>query len=375
MPLLPSPVRMLVGLVINPVAGMGGPVGLKGTDGKDVYQEALRRGAVPVSVDRAMAALASIPPHLDVHFLTASGQMGEAALIRTGLPFRVVYDLPGETSPFETMETCAAFVREKVSLIVFCGGDGTAKDVLDEVGESVPIIGIPAGVKMHSGVFLNSPTGLGPLLEHLSSGDYRTELAEVADVDESAVRDGRISDRVHGYALTIRADGLTQPSKGETAGTDDGEEKEEIAQFFVEDMRADVTYIIGPGTTTKAIADRLGAEKTLLGVDVYSNRTLVRKDADEKDLMDLLETPVEAEIVVTPIGMQGFIFGRGNQPIGPDVIVKVGLDRIRIVATPSKLKTLTSLRVDTGDIELDVRLKGYRRVLVGYGRERLMKVE
>ena len=366
---------MLVGLVINPVAGMGGPVGLKGTDGKDVYQEALRRGAVPISVDRAVTALSSIPSSLDVQFLTASGEMGERALARAGIPFRIVYDLPGETSPFETMEVCAAFVREKVSLIIFCGGDGTAKDVLDEVGDRVPMVGIPAGVKMHSGVFLNSPSGLGPLLEYFSKGDHRTEMAEVADVDESAVRDGRISDRVHGYALTIRAASLTQPSKGEIAGMDDEEEKAEIAQYFVEHMQKDVMYIIGPGTTTKAIADRMGAEKTLLGVDVYSDGVLVQKDADETRLLEILKTSSKTEIVVTPIGKQGFIFGRGNQPISPDVIRKLGLEHIRIVSAPTKLKTLTSLRVDTGEAEMDDDLRGYRRVLVGYGRERLMKVE
>ncbi len=195
---------MLVGLVINPIAGMGGSVGLKGTDGRDVYQEAVRRGA-----------------HADIR--GACGRRPPVGTFLTGCPipdrlgrygrrmpppgqaspFQNVYDMPGETSPFETMEACAEFVRKGVSLIVFCGGDGTARDVLDAVGDTMPIVGIPAGVKMHSGVFLNSPSGLGPLLEHFLIGDYPTEMAEVADVDESAVRDGRISDRVYGYALTI----------------------------------------------------------------------------------------------------------------------------------------------------------------------------
>jgi predicted polyphosphate/ATP-dependent NAD kinase len=365
---------MLVGLVINPVAGMGGSVGLKGTDGKDVYQEALRRGAVPVSEERTVVALRSIPASLDVQFLTASGEMGERAAIRAGVPFRIVYDLPGETSPFETMEACAEFFRNGVSLIVFCGGDGTARDVLDAVDDKLPIIGIPAGVKMHSGVFLNSPSGLGELLGHFLTGDHTTEMGEVADVDESAVREGRISDRIYGYASTIRAYGLTQPSKGEIAGSTDEEEKEEIAQFFVENIKEGVLYIIGPGTTTKAIADGMGQEKTLLGVDVYLNRTLVIKDADERRLIEVLMSSPKAAVVVTPIGMQGFIFGRGNQQISVNVIRNVGTDHIQIVATPTKLKTLAMLRVDTGDVELDRQLKGFRRVLVGYGRERLMKI-
>jgi predicted polyphosphate/ATP-dependent NAD kinase len=366
---------MLVGLVINPVAGMGGSVGLKGTDGRDVYQEALRRGAVPVSEERAVIALQSIPTSLDIQFLTASGEMGERAAARVKVPLRVVYDLPGESSPFETMEACAEFIRNGVSLIVFCGGDGTARDVLDAVGDTIPMIGIPAGVKMHSGVFLNSPAGLGALLEHLSTGDHTIEMAEVADVDESAVCEGRISDRVYGYALSVKANGLTQPVKGEIAGSSDNEEKEEIAQYFVEKMREDVLYIIGPGTTTKAIADELGQPKTLLGVDVYSNQDLMAKDANERTLIELLGRSPRAEIVVTPIGMQGFIFGRGNQQISSEVIRKVGLDHIQIVATPMKLKTLTTLRVDTGDREMDRLLKGYRRVIVGYGRERLLMVE
>ena len=354
---------------------MGGTVGLKGTDGKDVYQEALRRGAVPISEDRAVAALRSIPALLDVQFLTASAEMGERAAISAGVPFRIVYDLPGETSPFETMEACIAFVRNSASLIIFCGGDGTAKDVLDAVGDIIPMIGIPAGVKMHSGVFLNSPSGLGPLLEHFLNGDASTEMAEVADVDESAVREGRISDRVHGYAQTIRAAGLTQPSKGEVVGSTDQEEKKEIAQYFVEKMEEGVLYIIGPGTTTNAIAQEMGLKKTLLGVDVYRDRNVVSNDAGERNLLSLLETSAKAVIVATPIGMQGFIFGRGNQQISADVIRKVGIEHIRIVATPSKLRTLAGLRVDTGDVRLDEELKNYRRVLVGYGREKLMKVE
>jgi len=366
---------MLVGLVINPVAGMGGSVGLKGTDGKDVYQEALRRGAKPISEERAIVALRSIPASLDVQFVTASGEMGEHALTLAGIPFRIVYDLPGETSPFETMEACDRFVQNGVSLIVFCGGDGTARDVLDVVGDRTPIIGIPAGVKMHSGVFLNTPSGLGPLLIAFLNGGYRTVLTEVADVDESAVRKGLISDRVYGYAPTIVVDRLTQPTKGEVMGMTDEEEKEEIAQYFVENMETDMLYILGPGTTTKAIADAMGQEKTLLGIDVYSDRTIVLRDVDETKLIDELVTRSNAKIVVTPIGLQGFIFGRGNQPISAEVIRKVGIDNIRIVATPTKLSNITSLRVDTGNAEMDTLLKGFHRVLVGYGRERLMKVE
>jgi predicted polyphosphate/ATP-dependent NAD kinase len=365
---------MLVGLVVNPLAGMGGSVGLKGTDGKDVYREALRRGAVPISGERAVAALRSVPASLDVHFLTASGEMGGNAATKAGVAFRIVYDMPGETSPFETMEACAEFVRNGVSLIVFCGGDGTARDVFDTVGDTVPVIGIPAGVKMHSGVFLNSPSGLGVLIERFMA-DRSTTLAEVADVDESAVREGRISDQVYGYALTVIAEGLTQPSKGEITGSTDEEEKEEIAQYLVEKMDNRTLYIMGPGTTTKAIADLMGQEKTLLGVDVYLNRALVVKDADERKLMDVLEQKSKAEIVVTPIGMQGFIFGRGNQPISAGVIKTIGVDNVRIVASPTKLRTMTALRVDTGDPGLDRRLRGFRRVLVGYGRERLVKVE
>ena len=366
---------MMVGLVINPVAGMGGSVGLKGTDGKDVYLEALRRGAVPTSEERAVIALRSVPASLDVQFLTASGEMGETAAVRAGVQFRTVYDMAGETSPFETMEACAELVRMGVPLIVFCGGDGTARDVMDAVGDAVPIIGIPAGGKMHSGVFLNSPTGLGPLLEHFLVGDHTTEMVEVADVDETAAREGRISDQIYGYALTITWKGLVQPSKGEITGTTDAEEKEEIAQYFVENMKDNVLYIVGPGTTTKSIADALGQEKTLLGVDVYRDLTLVSKDADEIKLLSLLETSAIAEIVVTPIGKQGFVFGRGNQQIGAELIAKVGVENVRIVATPSKLRAIGSLRVDTGDARIDGLLKGFRRVLVGYGRERLMKVE
>ena len=166
-----------------------------------------------------------------------------------------------------------------------------------------------------------------------------------------------------------------RPTPNRFSSRTDQEEKKEIAQYFVEKMEEGVLYIIGPGTTTNAIAQEMGLKKTLLGVDVYRDRNVVSNDAGERNLLSLLETSAKAVIVATPIGMQGFIFGRGNQQISADVIRKVGIEHIRIVATPSKLRTLAGLRVDTGDVRLDEELKNYRRVLVGYGREKLMKVE
>lgn len=359
---------MLVGFVINPVAGMGGSVALKGTDG-EAYELALVRGAMPIARGRAVRALSAVSG--TVRYLTAPGEMGAGALSDLGLVFEVVTMIDEPSGPEDTRRACLAFLDAGADLIVFCGGDGTARDVLDIVGERVPVIGIPSGVKMHSAVFANTPEEAGSMISLFASGMKETKLAEVMDVDEDAFRRGELRARLYGYMRVPSGNGM-QPPKGSVYATSDEEQKEAIAEYVVEEMLPDTLYILGPGTTTKAVADRMRQGKTLLGVDVYLDRELIKEDAAEADLLELLKGR-RARLLLTPIGRQGFVLGRGNQQISPRVVEAVGPEHILVLATPEKLRDTPCLRYDTGDVTLDRAISSFQKVLVGYAQYRMVR--
>jgi len=361
-----SPV--LLGFVINPIAGMGGSVALKGTDG-EAYRIAMSKGAMPLARGRAVRALSRLDR--DIRFLTASGEMGASALGDLGLDHEVVWETFGESVADDTRQSCRRFLEGKADLIVFCGGDGTARDVLDAVGERVPVIGIPSGVKMHSAVFANTPEEAGDAVARFVKGDVTTRLAEVMDVDEDAFRSGELRARLYGYMKVPDLSGL-QPPKGAVFKTSDDEQKGAIAEFVVERMEPGTIYVLGPGTSTKAVADRMGQPKSLLGVDAYLDGDIIMTDASEDDLLRLLKGK-RSKLLVTPIGRQGFVLGRGNQQLSPKVIDIIGMENLLILATPTKLAETPLLRSDSGDIELDKRLCGYRKVLIGYDQYRMVR--
>ncbi len=354
-----------IGLIINPVAGMGGSVGLKGTDGN--VEEARRRGAVPQAGERAKAALAQVRPARgkEVCFLTCAGGMGETALAGAGITaYRVVYRPGGESSAADTREAARVLQKEGVDLLLFCGGDGTARDIFSVVGREVPILGIPAGVKMYSGVFAVSPAAAAAMVTALDTAVLRD--SEVLDVDEEAYRAGTLDTRLFGIARTPAIRGMVQVSKQVYEQPDEERTKGEIAQFMHEVMLRNTLYIVGAGTTTEAVVKYLGLRKTLLGVDVVKNGRLVATDADEKTLLRLTEREKNIRIVVSPIGAQGFIFGRGNQQISAAVVSRVRIPNIIVVATPHKLQELPELLVDTGDPVLDREFGDTIQVICGY---------
>ncbi len=359
---------VLLGFVINPIAGMGGSVALKGTDG-DAYRIALSKGATPLARGKAVRALSRLD--VDVRFLTASGDMGAMVLDDLGWHNEVVWEMRGESVAEDTRQACRRFLERKVDLIMFCGGDGTARDVLDSVGDEVPVIGIPSGVKMHSAVFANTPEEAGEALNRFLKGDVDIRLAEVMDVDEDAFRHGELRARLYGY-MNVPDLGALQPPKGAVFGTSDEEQKEAIAEFLVERMEPGTIYVLGPGTSTRTVADRMRQPKTMLGVDAYQDGEAVLIDATEDDLLDLLNGR-KSKLLVTPIGRQGFIFGRGNQQISPKVIDMVGIENVIILATPTKLAETPFLRSDSGDPDLDKRLFGYQKVLIGYDQYRMVR--
>ena len=367
-----------IGFLVNPIAGMGGAVGLKGTDG-DAFEKAVGLGARPTSGERAKRAVQRLRDN-DLLMLTCSGEMGEDVLKETGLLYDIIYDIHGKTSAADTREACKRFLEADVDLILFCGGDGTARDVYSVIGTDIPMLGIPAGVKMYSGVFAIDPVAAGDLLEDLlshqnhsilSDGDLerpriKIRDAEVVDIDENAYRNGTLKIEVFGYAKTPYKPTLVQGRKFVFYGEDEEVSKGEIGRFASEFMRDGSLYILGAGTTTKAVADALNLEKTLLGVDVIKEGRLIKSDANENGLLNILKDEKSTKIIVSPIGAQGFIFGRGNQQISSKVIRKVGIENVIVMATPYKLEQTPYLFVDTGDADLDRSFSGHMSVVCGY---------
>jgi predicted polyphosphate/ATP-dependent NAD kinase len=366
--------RVKVGFLVNPIAGMGGAVGLKGTDGDDAVSEAMARGARRIASIRAAEALSEIDDRkMSLEVLTCSEDMGEHAFAHLDLPFQVVYKTRARTTANDSRLASRAFIDHGVDLIIFVGGDGTARDILSEVGQEVPIIGVPSGVKMHSAVFANTPRELADVVQDFSV-DGQTEDAEVLDVDESSFREGVLRARLFGVARVPTSAGHVQAGKQEYSSGTATQEAEELGHYIKDIMEPDCDYIIGPGSTTSSIAVAMGQEKTLLGVDVFRDHTMVVRDAAESDLLRRLEAVDCARIIVSPIGAQGFIFGRGNQQISPRVIRRVGISNVIVVSTPSKLAKTMILRVDTGDRDLDDGFAGTAKVVTGYKRRKLVSV-
>jgi predicted polyphosphate/ATP-dependent NAD kinase len=343
---------------------MGGTVGLKGTDGLVI--DAIARGAKPLAAKRAMVCLKLLASYANfLHFLVPSGEMGERALIECGLEYRVVFESSDPSNSEDTRKSCKAFLREGVGLILFCGGDGTARDVA-AVAQHVPILGIPAGVKMHSGVFAISPEAAAELVVGFLKGEISTRETEIVDVDEELYRQGKLQTRLYAIARTPYKAVFVQDRKQIYESRSEDEFRDQIALFAMEFMQDGSAYILGAGTTTARIAELLGVEKTLLGVDVIQNRKIILKDASETDLLALLDKVDKAKIIVSPIGAQGFILGRGSQQISAKVLWNVRVENLIVVSTPHKLGELKYLLVDTGDSELDKVLTGRRQVVTGY---------
>lgn len=361
-----------IGLLVNPLAGLGGSRALKGSDGEVVRELAanltdqeLRRSSDRVR--RALAALDDLAPL--VRFSTWGGAMGADAVV--GMPFEVeVVGAPrGElSSAADTTDAVRALQETGIDLLVFAGGDGTARDIADAVGTSLPVLGIPAGVKMHSGVYALSPEAAGQLLRQLVQGELvGLRAQQVRDIDEEAFRNDVVRSRFYGEMQVPGEGRFLQRTK---VGGRESQElvAAEIADWLAEQVREDTLYLLGPGSTTCAVKEALGMQPTLLGVDAWRGGKTLAVDADEKTLLELLADAGPANIVVTAIGGQGHIFGRGNQQFSPAVVAAVGRENITIVATKSKINALEGrpLLVDTNDPELDAALCGYYRLVTGY---------
>jgi predicted polyphosphate/ATP-dependent NAD kinase len=365
-----------LGFIVNPIAGMGGAVGLKGTDGKEILEKAVTLGAKPVAPARAETFLCELKQIKEnIRIIAGAGWMGENEARNQDFCYKVFGEQKKDTYPEDTMQTAKRIIEEDVDLLIFCGGDGTARDVLNAVDTQIPVLGVPTGVKMHSAVFAVDPKAAARIVSRFLRKQLPLWEAEVMDIDEEAFRQGRVSARLHGYLLSPYEPNLIQGAKMASPMTESElRNQAAIAIYITETMEDDVVYVVSAGTTTRTIGDLLDEKKTLLGVDLFVNNKIVAKDVNEKQILEAIADKC-AKIVVTPIGGQGFIFGRGNQQISPEVIRKVGKDNIVVIATENKMKNLKSLKVDTGDTELDVAFRGTIKVVTDYKIEQKVPIE
>ncbi|WP_394242930.1 ATP-NAD kinase family protein [Halopseudomonas laoshanensis] len=361
-----------LGLIINPLAGLGGRAALKGSDG--VADQALAMGVEPLAQQRVKVSLQALLPLRDqLQIFTAPGLMGAALLKELGFEHEVIGELSGDQTRAEDTERLAEQIQARgVDLLLFAGGDGTARNICNSARPGQLVLGIPAGVKIHSGVYAVNPRAAGELVALLVTGELvRLGSADVRDIDEVAFREGQVRTRHYGE-LSIPEEGrfVQQVKQGgrelETLVLDD------IAAGLQEEGDA-ITWIMGPGSTNLGLLEAMGLEGTLLGVDVLRAGELIGRDVTEAQLWGLLQDAEEARILVTAIGGQGHILGRGNQQISPRIVRAVGVENLLVVATKSKLKTLAGrpFLVDSGDQQLDEELTGLRRVLSGYQEEML----
>jgi predicted polyphosphate/ATP-dependent NAD kinase len=365
-----------IGLIVNPFAGIGGRVGLKGSDGMDTVRRAIELGAVPEALQRgalSLLPLSSIQDSLEV--FTYPLEMGETSAREAGFTPKVIGAIcSGATTASDTQRAAHDLCALDVDLLLFAGGDGTARDICNATPAKYPCLGIPAGVKIHSAVYATNPRHAGELAMMFLEDKARLREAEVLDLDEEAYRAGRVSTRLFGY-LNVPYRPLWAQNQKVPSPASEVRQAESIATAVIEEMRSNILYILGPGTTTRTLAQKLGLAKTLVGVDVIRGRVLIAQDVTQAQLLTLIESG-PAKIIVTPIGGQGFLFGRGNQQIGPEVIRRVGRENIIVISTPDKLNALRMqpLLVDTGDDEVDALLVGHFTIITGYHERTVYRV-
>ncbi len=357
-----------LGLIVNPVAGLGGSVALKGSDGEDTAAKAIALGAEPKSNSRTKAALEVLVPHQsNITIYTVNDEMGEQTAKALGFNTQVVYQSNSPTTSDDTEAAARLLQQQGVDLILFAGGDGTARNICHAVEDSVPVLGIPAGCKIHSGVYAITPKAAGRVVEMLVKGELVTlSDADVMDIDEVAFRQGTVKAKRYGEMQVPSEVRYVQAVKNGGKETDELV-LADIAAYVVSEMDADILYVMGSGSTVGAVMEEMGLKNTLLGVDLVEDQALVGQDLTAQQLLELTKER-ETKLVITLIGGQGHIFGRGNQQLSPALIKAIGRDNIIVVATKTKLQALNGrpLICDTGDSKLDDELSGYIRVTSGF---------
>jgi predicted polyphosphate/ATP-dependent NAD kinase len=371
-----------IGFLVNPIAGMGGRVGLKGTD--NVLQQAKKLGAKPVASQKAGEMLKEFltigQPH-DIYWFTCAGDMGNTELENHGIKAKEIIYKPQvkTTSAEDTTKACQKFMERQIDILVFCGGDGTARDIFSIIDKKVPLLGIPSGVKMHSGIFGINTSATAKMLHEFIDGRLTIGDAEIMDLDEDLYRKGEWKVRLFGIAKGIVEPTYIQVGKASYESVTDDAVKDELADHINDELEkySDSLFLFGPGGTIDYIAKKLGLSHTLLGIDAIYKKQVVGTDLNEQQILALLKDYRKGKILLSPIGAQGFILGRGNLQLSPPIIRKIGIENIIVVSTPSKLTHTPILRVDTGDKAVDhlFQQQGYLMVVIGYRLSRVVKIQ
>ena len=370
-----------IGFLINPIAGMGGRVGLKGTD--NVLPEAIKRGATKQAFHKAIEALTSFQnhPHDTVEWFTCAHEMGADAFEAVGITsYSIVYFPQSSSSDaHDTKRACQMFLDSSLDLLVFCGGDGTARDIVSVIHKKIPLLGIPSGVKMHSGVFGITAQIAGSMMHEYLTKSLTVGDVEIMDLDEERYRRGEWNIKLYAVAHGIIEPHYVQVGKSVYTSVSTDFVIEELSDHINDEMKdhKDCLFLFGPGGTIDSIATYLEIENTVLGIDaIYQGKT-IQKDCNEQDLLNLFKSYPQRKVILSPIGAQGFILGRGNLQLSPTVIRMIGLENIIVVATQEKIRHTPWIRVDTGDTSLDQSFleKEFLMVVIGYRMSRVMRMQ
>jgi predicted polyphosphate/ATP-dependent NAD kinase len=372
-----------IGLIVNPIAGMGGKVGLKGTDG--VLEQAKKLGAIPIAPKKTIQMLKEFKknnPHENtIHWFTCAGDMGYSQLKKTGfIQIDVIYQPKSKlTTPKDTKNAAQILLKHSIDLLIFCGGDGTARDIFSVVDKTIPLIGIPSGVKMHSAVFGVTTSASAKILNDFIDNRLTIGDVEIMDLDEEKYRNGEWNIRLFGIAKGIIEPTYIQVGKTTYESMSDDAIKEELADHLADEIKTHPKhlFLFGSGGTIDYIANHLNIENTLLGIDAVYQKKTIQKDLNEKDILTLINKYPKTKLILSPIGAQGFIIGRGNLQLSPRIIREIRIDNIIIVSTPSKLIHTPMLRVDTGDKKLDKNFseQEFMLVIIGYRLSRVVRIQ
>ena len=366
-------VNMRLAVVVNPDAGLGGRLGFKGSDGRAAEARAAgaqdRAGPRMRQCLEKLAELAREP----IEIIAWDGRMGG-----DWIPGN--YTSTGVTPDTTNAASTSDFIKShSPDLFLYAGGDGTTRDIVEALGDrEIPLVGVPGGVKMHSGCFATTPKAAAEVVWSFVTGDLMVARTEVMDLDEEVYRKGEWKVKMYGEAFTPASPRWMQGAKEQVQRESEEETLEAMSSHVANlvEENSDLMIVWGSGGTLRQMCKQLGHESTLLGIDILHAGKMYN-DLNEQGILEIINShDGEIKLLLSPMGGQGFLIGRGNLQLSPDVLRSIGIENILGIATPAKLLGLNELRIDTGDENLDteIRSKKYLKVLQGYRTTRVIRV-